>query len=160
MLTITASVSQEGEEDALEQEDEPSGSGMHALRQSAPLSDADTRSAVVLRPDEEPGDQTGRLADVRASNKALRSELARHKADLDALKRKARAVLRLSLRASLTALFLHRLRIPSSTPSFNPLMQSCSPSEIRTRKMKERRRSSHRQADAIKHQRRRHQQTC
>ena len=33
MLTTTASVSQEGEEDALEQEDEPSGSGMHALRQ-------------------------------------------------------------------------------------------------------------------------------
>jgi hypothetical protein len=159
VLTTTASVSQEGEEDALEQEDEPSGSGMHALRQSAPVSDADTRSAVVLRPDEEPGDQTGRLADVRASNKALRSELARHKADLDALKRKARAVLRLSLQASLTALFLH-LRIPSSTPSFNPLMQSCSPSEIRTRRMKERRRSSHRQGDAIKHQRRRHQQTC
>jgi hypothetical protein len=83
------------------------------------VSDADTRSAVVLRPDEEPGEQTGRLADVRASNKALRSELARHKADLDALKRKARAVLRLSLRASLTAFFAS-----SQDPEFYAFLQS------------------------------------
>ena len=47
--------------------------------------------ALCCSPDEEGGrDETPALADVRASNRALRSELSRHKADLEALKKKVR----------------------------------------------------------------------
>jgi hypothetical protein len=44
--------------------------------------------------DEEQGrGETAALADVRASNKALRSELSRHKSELEALKKKVRVAL-------------------------------------------------------------------
>ena len=46
---------------------------------------AETRAA-----DGEDGEDGGALAAVRASNSELRSEVARHKAELEELKRKAR----------------------------------------------------------------------